>query len=877
MAIGAAQNAPKGSLQLTISATAPNSAPQTAMLTMRVVGSYNFTTPAGTGEVYNSTKMLDNPTIQALASYLNGTVTFSHSTPQLQSLELGDVILLQPKMSSTVPKGFSRTVLNVQESGGQVMVLTKQASLLDMFVTLHIGSPTLITNSTSGLSGTSVQSTSAPQDEKPNTCQGGGIYWLYPKSGLNGGPETWNQSVQMGGLVITAGLTYGICLHGAVSISIHWGGCFSGPETLGNTVCPIPYPGLDYFELTLQGFAGASFDMNGKANSVIAWGPTKIGDDLDSGHIDLCDCGLLWVDWDLYLEGYGTGQVGSHDFDLNAHANFWIIEGPAYQNGGWTWISNLGKDVACNFCSMDLTTVEALGGTSVKFGLGPRADVSIESGMASGNIALHGFLELDVGNIPSNPLWKLSGGLDYTVGFGGFYGVASWSHSDNIFGPIPIFSASPYPPPTPVLIILNTANTIDLTNPGGIHSSGPVNGWGATLGADPQGLPVTCTWMSSEVGMLATTMATGNSLLACPGPSQTDFYGLYNQIVTMGLNQLTVTVIAQDSAGEKSSPSNAVTVKVLLPTPQLQILCAPCSQPTITQNVPFTVQGRAWVNTVVSSAYPNGIIDRCQNVGWAVGGSYVADQVESGEGAWVGAQSGGTGCTTSLTASTPGPTTINLILSATDPQTGEQYVAVDNNGNPIVQSVTVNVQASSTTPPPPPPGATAPTVTITMPTDGPSSPQHTPTSNPVVNLQGTVSGGTPPYTATWTAIYNGQTYTIDTFSSSGIHAIGLAFPNDRWNLASSSYCSQYGYVNGLVSIQLSVTDSNQLTGQTGGTTNPDGSANIDCVQIQTISPVPGAALVSLLTVLFTVTAESKTTLESKPWLRTSRQIFIAQM
>jgi hypothetical protein len=131
-------------------------------------------------------------------------------------------------------------------------------------------------------------------------------------------------------------------------------------------------------------------------------------------------------------------------------------------------------------------------------------------------------------------------------------------------------------------------------------------------------------------------------------------------------------------------------------------------------------------------------------------------------------------------------------------------------------------------------------------------------------LQGTVSGGTPPYTATWTATYSGNTYTIGTETSQFRVASSGPFPDDSWNIV--SYCSQYGFVNGLVSISLSVTDSNQ---QTGVAPNP-GSANISCVQTQTIAPMPDGALVSLLTVLFALTAERKTILQGRLTLRILR-------
>jgi hypothetical protein len=873
LGIAAAKDAPKGKTELTLLATAPNSASQTTTLLMKVAGSYNFTRPGARGEVYDTTKTLDNQTIRTLVSYSNGTVTFSQPTPQLQTLDVGDVILLLPETSTVVPRGFSRKVLNVQNSGGQVQVFTQQASLLDEFVTLRLGVRTP-TNSTGASSGTSTSSI-APQDGEPKTCpddRSSGTFWLYGPNTV--GPSNL-QVAKEGSILVTAQLNWGICVHVAIGISVHWDSCFNNPWPFSGQTCPIPYPGLDDAELTLQGYGNGDFELNAKAHSVIDWSET---DKLAGGTIWIPGV-PIWFDFELDLQEVVKGNMGSHDVDMKASLHTGIIEGPAYQNGGWTWLDQHWWHPSCNFCSsqylLNFETVSALQGSGLRGAIGPKLHVDVESGVVSADVTLHGFAELQFFNLPHKPVWGLYGGLEMSADVGGGWGLASasWPSGGGMTNLVefPIFESANYPPTTPVLVIPNSAATVDLSNPGGIHGNTPISGWRATVSMEPEGESVTCVWMTKEVGQIGTSTATGNPL-ACPSPVEADFYKGYDQIVAMGLNRLTVFVVAEDHAGEKSDPSNAMSVKLVLPTPQLQILCAPCSPPPpIVQNQPFTVQGRATLATPVSSAYPNGINDLCQseplNIAWFVGGRFEADIVDVGEGAWTVAQSGGTGCNAPLVATSPGQTTIYLVLGTTDSQTGNWYIPEDVNSNPIpgrIVSVTVTVQAQTTPPPPPPPGVSKLVVTITSPFEGSSSPQHTRTSNPVVNLQGTVSGGAPPYTATWTATYAGHSYTISTFSSSGFHPIGLPFPNDRWDLASSSYCSTIAYTNGLVTISLSVTDS---THQPPVIAPKSGSANISCIQIQIISPLPGVALVTLLSVLFAVTAERKTILEKKPWLR----------
>jgi hypothetical protein len=829
-----AKSAPKGVTPLTILATAPGSASQTATVQMRIAGSHNFTSSAGTGEVYDTTKQLDEETIQALVSYVNGTATFSQSTPQLQNLQVGDVILLHPGKSTVAPKGFSRVVMNVQNSGGQVLVSTRQANLLDVFVVLKIGTPTQATNSTTSMSGTSVQSIGV-QGGKPSTCQGGNVYWLYPSSGQ----FTWNETVTMGGFKVTAQLTYGVCLHYGASISVHWGGCVLG-------VCLVPEPGVDYVELTLQGFAGAAIDFIGQANTPISYGPKDI-DDLVDASIDILP--LLWIDVHLYVEAYGTGQIGSHSFDLNAHANVWMIEGPVYENGGWTWMNNVGKDFACDFCSMDFATVEKLEGTTVRFGIGPRLDSDVDSGLVSADFAFHGFLEFDVGYVPSNPMWMLSGGLDSMVNIGGFWGLVSWdtgccTNSNNVFS-FDIFKSPNYPPPTPVLLI--SAGTIDLSNPNFLDPN-MLKGWvGDVPGPDPQGESVTCIWDSAELGRLGTQSATeasngGSWWCKDPPPSMLPV----DEIISKGLTTLTLTVVAVDSAGSESSPSNAVSVNILFPTPTLRILCAPCNSQsgTITQNQPFAVVGEGQIAVLANSAYPNGVDDLCntapQRLQWSIDYAALGNNPS--------------GCSATLTITTPGQHLILFFLLTPD----LSNMATDGKGNFYIASVTVTVQAQTSTPPPPPTpsqGGLRVMITSPGPTQYSGSAGITPSSGPIylTGLDLTPAPPmTPPITFTWYAQYLSQTVTITTTGPGN-----LVISQYTWKVCNTFYNEQ-----GMASVYLKATDAANHEGSAGPV-----YVSFNCEVAQAFPPF-SVAMVSLLTVLFAVTGDQFIVkVRNAPWLR----------
>jgi hypothetical protein len=182
-----------------------------------------------------------------------------------------------------------------------------------------------------------------------------------------------------------------------------------------------------------------------------------------------------------------------------------------------------------------------------------------------------------------------------------------------------------------------------------------------------------------------------------------------------------------------------------------------------------------------------------------------------------------------------------MVLLSTDPQTGNQYIPETANGNPLyIASTVINVQPAPTQPQP---GGLS--IQIITPTESSNSPPHTPTSNPIVELQGSLTGGTAPYVVTWQGSWDGQTATI----AKGLKYNTLDY---NWQVCTNGY-PWFGFY-GTISVTLSVTDSTGATAQ--ATSPPEISINFNCAVTQALPPIPIAeGVAGLLAVLFAITGE----------------------
>jgi hypothetical protein len=463
----------------------------------------------------------------------------------------------------------------------------------------------------------------------------------------------------------------------------------------------IPYPQLNYAELTLQGSANGNFELNALKDSTAKWF-SNIGSPLAKTTFWL---GWVWFDVELDLQGEVVGSIGSHDVDMKASANAGLIEGPVYQNGGWTWDDQHWLQASCGFCDAlsDINTVNLLAMTDMRLGIGPHLEVDIYSGLVGAGVGLHAYAELRV-NVPAppcggtmcqsvQPLWVLYGGLDLTADVGGGWGLLSdtWGPYDLFTFPI-VESANDYPPSAPRLVIPGPADTINLDEPSKLNQT-MFTSWYAGGAFDAEGLKVTCLWQANELGQFGksaaaevtvTHMGFKGKELGCYGPTGAFSGDLVNNIISGDLTKITVTVIEEDSAGRKSSPSNAVTVNILVPTyPFLQIVQY---YPTpIIQNQAFTITGTASNSTTdLCSSTPQLLL-------WAVDGSY-------SPGGWTPGYPNkpstiGTSCSAQLTIPDSGQHTVNFYIMNAN---GIDLVK-DMDGNPIVVSITINVLASTPT------------------------------------------------------------------------------------------------------------------------------------------------------------------------------------
>jgi hypothetical protein len=190
---------------------------------------------------------------------------------------------------------------------------------------------------------------------------------------------------------------------------------------------------------------------------------------------------------------------------------------------------------------------------------------------------------------------------------------------------------------------------------------------------------------------------------------------------------------------------------------------------------------------------------------------------------------------------TAGSNTINFFLVNAD---GTDLMK-DNQGNPIVASITVNAlpaQVTQTTQS----AQVGPPLVVTITTASNAYPATINPSSFPIQLSGTVTGGTPPYTITWFAAYtwNGpQMVTIVTGGSNDL--------NYAWTA-----CPTLGSTAGTATILLKATDVNGATGQSP--TSVTITFNCEVIQSLPAVPVMGMGLVSLLTALFAITGERLT-------------------
>jgi hypothetical protein len=245
---------------------------------MKVVGLNHLTSQYGYADVYNTTNVLDSATLGSLVNYSNstGTFTFSQSTPLLQSLSQGDVIIIPPGTSLLFPNGALRTVLSVQGQGSQVIVETKHASLFEIFAHLHVGAPFPPSNSTSPSASNGLGPTGAPKNLAPQ-----------------GTIHLFDYTKQLGPFSLTGDRTAGAYV--TVSADL-WFGSYI------DWCCDV-----EFLEMDLVAHAEAGAYVKGSPGP-IDWSDHNIEEIWNSGPLMIIPP-VLWMHITVNLEGLATGYL----------------------------------------------------------------------------------------------------------------------------------------------------------------------------------------------------------------------------------------------------------------------------------------------------------------------------------------------------------------------------------------------------------------------------------------------------------------------------------------------------------------------------------------------------------------------------------------
>ncbi len=434
----ASKDAPETELNLTVRASSPGAADQTALLDMKVVGIYNVVEKSGSAVVYNTTKILDADSLKALSSYSNstGNFVFSAETPQLQGLARGDVIIVPPKRTQLLKSGLMRTVLSVTHQGGGVVVQTIRASLFDELQELNIG------NSGGNFSYSASQFPlfSIPTAYVPDI-------WYYDWHTLFDSQFTTNGPVKIGG-----GDTFSATGHFAVALyaGIHF--------TWSN--------GLDYFAIHLGFVLDEQASLTGNSGTTLDWGnsePANLGTIFDNTIPILDD--LVWLRIQANWEGRASGPLNQNiNLNINTKAGYEV--GPTYDTKdgcspcGWFMFSNPTGPTADH--TVNSVTV-GTGGSQAKVEIGPKLQVAINGGLDGlisgslwGTISADFYLQLN-SLIPRTPSsWWVTWGVDAYAGIGAglsvLWGLYSWEASletwslGNLLGPSVLFEGTTFPP-----------------------------------------------------------------------------------------------------------------------------------------------------------------------------------------------------------------------------------------------------------------------------------------------------------------------------------------------------------------------------------------------------------------------------------------------
>ena len=565
----------------------------------------------------DTTHVTDEATKQNLSAFeSDGTLRFSAETPLLADLEPGDVLASEP-VAGVAPSGFLRKITAKRSEGGGVVLETEQAQLTDA-----------VTRAQGSFSAQLKPDGAAQQSALPGVveAQAAGFDFSY----------NFNEVLlDADPLDITLSGTFSFNATLDLVVDIDWDG-----------ILP-PEPFVDVFEVSVL--------LEEQVDTTLsAVGDYSFKDETTLAVIDVATQTffigpvpvVIDVDLEIFVGAYG--QVGGR-MVATAMQNASLDVGARYTNAkGW-------QDIWTPSASSDVPRPGLEGSASARAYTGARLAIGLYSAPnGAGTVTARLFVEGDAA-FPRDPTWCVYGGYNASYGYRVQLPViGELAFYDKVFTEKRdlIKCAENLPP------------IIDITSPKDGANFLEAEAIDLAVDAlDPEGLPVTVTWLDEG----GTPLNAANANTLCPGTH-------------------TLTARVSDNRGQTAE--DKVTVSVRNRAPELTILNPPGSvgedEPFslyVGEGQPFSLYAKV---TDKTCADPEGLTtDGRRLVAWTVEDG--VDGVGTGHGTLISAQ---------------GAKTVTATYQ-------------DNGATPLTASdkVTVNVNA-------PDPAGYAPAVTITSPANG---------------------------------------------------------------------------------------------------------------------------------------------------------------
>ncbi|MFH1422137.1 MAG: carboxypeptidase regulatory-like domain-containing protein [Planctomycetota bacterium] len=331
-----------------------------------------------------TTKVLDEQSVQSMSLLEDSMITFEQSTSKLESLSIEDVIIIG--VSSHTPNGLLRKVIQVEMSGDKVLVKTAAATLVDAIETGSFSLNKTLTSSDvsqslSLIRGATFKQALPPQrtlaliEEIDNVI-------LYD---VDGNEETTNDQIKVNGSIsITPSFDFQVSIRNFQLIHVKF---------INTTV--------ETSEIDLD--AGITLDITEllgipKEVEIIRHYFSPI---------------VIWVGWvPVVIVPVLTVSVGldgevSVGLSAGVTQEATITAGIEYSDGNWNPISDFSNDF--QFIPPELSA-----GCQAKAYAGPRLSLLLY-GVTGPYGNVNGYLELEA-DILSTPWWILYGGIEVNAG-----------------------------------------------------------------------------------------------------------------------------------------------------------------------------------------------------------------------------------------------------------------------------------------------------------------------------------------------------------------------------------------------------------------------------------------------------------------------------